>query len=119
MIERAPFGATGHDSSRVIFGAAALGSLSQADAEDAAGHGGAAEWGDDLNRARPDASAEIWWTGVFPGLAIVLLITGLTLIGEGLNETINPTLRRRKLRPFTLPPRGVATMEHGKGQVDL
>jgi aryl-alcohol dehydrogenase-like predicted oxidoreductase len=29
MIERAPFGATGHDSSRVIFGAAALGSLSQ------------------------------------------------------------------------------------------
>src|SRR5215218_5651161 len=29
MIERAPFGATGHDSSRVIFGAAALGSVSQ------------------------------------------------------------------------------------------
>jgi aryl-alcohol dehydrogenase-like predicted oxidoreductase len=33
MIERAPFGATGHDSSRVIFGAAALGSDSHADAE--------------------------------------------------------------------------------------
>jgi aryl-alcohol dehydrogenase-like predicted oxidoreductase len=33
MIERAPFGATGHDSSRVIFGAAALGSVSHADAE--------------------------------------------------------------------------------------
>lgn len=79
----------------------------------------AAEWGYDLNRALPDATADIWWTGVFPGLAIVLLITGLTLVGEGLNETINPTLRRRKLRPFTLPPRGVATMEHGKGQVDL
>src|SRR5689334_2275032 len=29
MIERAPFGATGHDSTRVIFGAAALGSVSQ------------------------------------------------------------------------------------------
>jgi peptide/nickel transport system permease protein len=79
----------------------------------------AAEWGYDLNRALPDAAAGIWWTGVFPGLAIVLLITGLTLVGEGLNETINPTLRRRKLRPFTLPPRGVATMQHGKGQVDL
>jgi peptide/nickel transport system permease protein len=79
----------------------------------------AAEWGYDLQVALPDASAGIWWTGVFPGLAIVLLITGLTLVGEGLNETINPTLRRRKLRPFTLPPRGVATMEHGKGQVDL
>ena len=29
MIERAPFGATGHESSRVIFGAAALGGMSQ------------------------------------------------------------------------------------------
>jgi peptide/nickel transport system permease protein len=79
----------------------------------------AAEWGYDLNRALPDAAAGIWWTGVFPGLAIVLLITGLTLVGEGLNETINPTLRRRRLRPFTLPPRGAATMETGKGHVDL
>src|SRR5689334_1684406 len=33
MIERVPFGATGHDSSRVIFGAAALGSVSKADAD--------------------------------------------------------------------------------------
>jgi aryl-alcohol dehydrogenase-like predicted oxidoreductase len=33
MIERAPFGATGHESSRVIFGAAALGSVSKADAD--------------------------------------------------------------------------------------
>jgi aryl-alcohol dehydrogenase-like predicted oxidoreductase len=33
MIERAPFGATGHDSSRVIFGAAALGSVSLSDSE--------------------------------------------------------------------------------------
>jgi aryl-alcohol dehydrogenase-like predicted oxidoreductase len=33
MIERAPFGATGHESSRVIFGAAALGDVSTADAE--------------------------------------------------------------------------------------
>jgi aryl-alcohol dehydrogenase-like predicted oxidoreductase len=35
MIERAPFGATGHQSSRVIFGAAALGDVSKADADDA------------------------------------------------------------------------------------
>jgi aryl-alcohol dehydrogenase-like predicted oxidoreductase len=33
MIERAPFGATGHDSSRLIFGAAALGAVSKADAD--------------------------------------------------------------------------------------
>src|SRR3954462_329872 len=33
MIERAPFGATGHESSRVIFGAAALGSVAKGDAD--------------------------------------------------------------------------------------
>ena len=33
MISRAPFGATGHESSRVIFGAAALGDVSKADAD--------------------------------------------------------------------------------------
>src|SRR5919107_2140320 len=33
MIERAPFGNTGHESSRSIFGAAALGNVSKADAD--------------------------------------------------------------------------------------
>src|SRR3712207_116704 len=33
MIERAPFGATGHESSRAIFGAAALGSVAKRDAD--------------------------------------------------------------------------------------
>jgi aryl-alcohol dehydrogenase-like predicted oxidoreductase len=33
MIPRAPFGGTGHESSRVIFGAAALGDVSKADAD--------------------------------------------------------------------------------------
>ena len=33
MIEREPFGATGHDSSRAIFGAAALGKVSKSDAD--------------------------------------------------------------------------------------
>src|SRR5215213_9037821 len=33
MIARAPFGATGHESSRAVFGAASLGSVSKADAD--------------------------------------------------------------------------------------
>jgi aryl-alcohol dehydrogenase-like predicted oxidoreductase len=33
MIPRVPFGSTGHDSSRVVFGAAALGSVSKGDAD--------------------------------------------------------------------------------------
>jgi aryl-alcohol dehydrogenase-like predicted oxidoreductase len=38
MIDRAPFGATGHESSRVIFGAAALGNVSKAEADTALQH---------------------------------------------------------------------------------
>jgi peptide/nickel transport system permease protein len=65
----------------------------------------AAEWGHDLNRALADAGSGVWWTGLYPGLAIVLLVTGLTLVGEGLNETLNPTLRRRRLLPVVMTPR--------------
>ncbi|MGH3509270.1 MAG: ABC transporter permease [Nocardioidaceae bacterium] len=65
----------------------------------------ASEWGYDLSRALDDAAAGIWWTSLFPGLAIVLLVTGLTLVGEGLNETVNPTLRKRRIRDVILPPR--------------
>src|SRR5690606_8259336 len=65
----------------------------------------AAEWGYDLQRAIADAGAGIWWTGLFPGLAIVLLVLGLTLVGEGLNETVNPALRVRRLLPVVMPPR--------------
>jgi peptide/nickel transport system permease protein len=69
----------------------------------------AAEWGHDLNRALPDAGSGVWWTGLYPGLAIVFLVIGLTLVGEGLNETLNPTLRRRRLLPVVMPPRERAT----------
>ncbi|MDR0417378.1 MAG: ABC transporter permease, partial [Propionibacteriaceae bacterium] len=55
----------------------------------------AAEWGYDLNKAMSDVVNGIWWTGVFPGLAIVLIVTGVTLIGESLNDVLNPLLRTR------------------------
>ena len=63
----------------------------------------AAEWGYDLQRALADAGAGIWWTGLFPGLANVLLVTGLTLLGEGLNDVLNPVLRRRPMRMVEIP----------------
>jgi peptide/nickel transport system permease protein len=63
-----------------------------------------AEWGYDINRAVSDASSGIWWTGLFPGFAIVLLVTGLTLLGEGLNETLNPVLRRRRFGRIEFDP---------------
>jgi peptide/nickel transport system permease protein len=75
----------------------------------------AAEWGYDLQRGLDDAGAGIWWTGTFPGLAIVLLVTGLTLVGEGLNETVNPTLRKRRLLPFRLPDRAPVGFDPEQG----
>jgi peptide/nickel transport system permease protein len=76
----------------------------------------AAEWGYDLNRAVDDATSGIWWTGVFPGLAIVLLVMALTFVGEGLNETLNPTLRVRRLLPVELPPRRSSNPTEGGSQ---
>jgi peptide/nickel transport system permease protein len=56
----------------------------------------ASEWGYDINKALPDISNGIWWTSVFPGLGIVLVVLGLTMVGESASETINPLLRTRK-----------------------
>ncbi|WP_108251211.1 ABC transporter permease [Planctomonas deserti] len=56
----------------------------------------AAEWGYDLNRALSDTASGIWWTGVFPGISIVLLGLGLTLVGESINDIADPRLRTRK-----------------------
>ena len=55
----------------------------------------AAEWGYDLNRALSDATNGIWWTGIYPGCAIVLMVLGVTLVGESLNDVLNPLLRTR------------------------
>lgn len=68
----------------------------------------AAEWGYDVSRGIADAQAGYWWTGLFPGLAIILLVTGLTLIGEGLNDTFNPVLRRPGYRRAVFPANGPA-----------
>lgn len=56
----------------------------------------AAEWGYDLNKSVSDVAAGIWWTSVFPGLAIVLVVLGVTLMGESLNDLSDPRLRARR-----------------------
>lgn len=52
------------------------------------------EWGLDLRQALDALPTGIWWTAFFPGLALTTLVVGLSLIGEGLNELMNPLLRR-------------------------
>lgn len=48
------------------------------------------EWGHDLKEALSGLSTGIWWTALFPGLAMTLMVTGLSLVGEGLSEIFNP-----------------------------
>jgi peptide/nickel transport system permease protein len=38
---------------------------------------------------------QAWWVSFFPGLAILLTVLALNLMGEGLNDALNPHLRRR------------------------
>jgi peptide/nickel transport system permease protein len=66
----------------------------------------AAEWGFDLNKAMADASSGIWWTGIFPGTAIVLTVLGLTLVGESMNDLNDPRLRGRKAAGSKTPAGG-------------
>ena len=37
---------------------------------------------------------QAWWITVFPGFAILLSVLGLNLIGEGLNDVLNPRLAK-------------------------
>ncbi len=44
------------------------------------------DWGLDLRYGLRDLDDGVWWTTLFPGLAITLLALGFALIGEGLGE---------------------------------
>ena len=52
------------------------------------------EWGHDLHQALEALPTGIWWTTLFPGLALTLMVVGLSLLGEGLNDFVDPRLRR-------------------------
>ena len=39
--------------------------------------------------------ATAWWLGVFPGLAIMLLVLGINLLGDGLRDALDPRQRQR------------------------
>jgi peptide/nickel transport system permease protein len=73
----------------------------------------AAEWGYDLQKALSDVTSGIWWTSVFPGLAIVLVVLGLTLVGESLNDLADPRLRTRRRAADSLAPAGEVPVAMG------
>ena len=49
------------------------------------------EWGSDLNMALVALPTGIWWTAIYPGLAMFVLVLGLSFIGEGLEKIISET----------------------------
>ncbi|MEB3224757.1 MAG: ABC transporter permease [Synechococcus sp.] len=55
---------------------------------------GTPEWGHDLRLALDALPTGIWWTALFPGLTMTLMVMGLSLLGEGLNTWLNPASRR-------------------------
>lgn len=52
------------------------------------------EWGLDLAMAR-EYLREAWWMTTFPGLAIMLTVVSVNLVGEGLRDALDPRTRRR------------------------
>lgn len=53
------------------------------------GDPGAVSWGVMLYEAQ-HALTRAWWMSVFPGLGIFLSVLAINLVGDGLNEVINP-----------------------------
>jgi len=58
-------------------------------------------WGLDISQAwryltLTKEYPQVWWWTAIPGFAIVVLIIGFTLLGEGLNDILNPQLRDSK-----------------------
>ena len=53
------------------------------------------EWGHDLRLALDALPIGIWWSATFPGLAMTIMVTGLSLVGEGLGDMLNPGGRNK------------------------
>ena len=49
-------------------------------------------WGQMLNNAQPFLG-QSWWISVFPGAAILASVLGFSLLGDGLNDFLNPRVR--------------------------
>ncbi len=54
---------------------------------------GIPDWGMDLSMGKKFLPSGVWWMITFPGMMIMLLALGFTMLGEGLAEILNPRLR--------------------------
>lgn len=51
-------------------------------------------WGFQIGAGRT-VLRSAWWVCTFPGVAILLTVLAINLVGEGLNDALNPRLRER------------------------
>ncbi|HKY46562.1 MAG TPA: ABC transporter permease subunit, partial [Acidimicrobiia bacterium] len=63
-------------------------------------------WGQMMNFAfnRGAVSAGAWWALISPGLSIVWVVLGVTLLGNALEDLLNPRQGRHYLEPEPVPP---------------
>ena len=47
------------------------------------------EWGGDLNLALAAVPTGVWWTALYPGLAMFILVLGLSFLGEGIEAWVS------------------------------
>lgn len=78
----------------------------------------ASSWGkavfDSLNVVR-----QAWWTAVFPGIAIVVLVLGLNFAGDAANEVMNARSTKLTFRRGRLTARVAGTIRRSRNQRGL
>ena len=54
------------------------------------------EWGAMIRQGAEFMVSGQWWVALFPGLALIMLVLGLNMLGDGLQDFLNP--RRRSVK---------------------
>jgi peptide/nickel transport system permease protein len=54
------------------------------------------EWGAMIRQGAEFMITGHWWVALFPGLALVFLVFGLNLFGDGLQDVLDPNRRAAK-----------------------
>jgi peptide/nickel transport system permease protein len=54
---------------------------------------GIPDWGMDLSMGKKFLPSGVWWMITYPGMMIMILALGFTMLGEGLSEILNPRLQ--------------------------
>ena len=51
------------------------------------------EWGSMIRQGAEFMATGQWWVGIFPGIALIVMVLGLNMLGDGLQDLLDP--RRR------------------------